>query len=69
MRLFAKIVFKEQKVKDLLDMTSEDHTLRAAKMMESALKFVSQSKERFGPSARASAKWNEPWPLRIRQTE
>lgn len=37
-----------EKLKELLNLTSEEHTLRQAKMVESALKFVNQGKERFG---------------------
>lgn len=37
-----------QKLRELLDLTSEEHTLRQAKMVESALKFVTEGKERFG---------------------
>lgn len=36
------------KLRELLDLTSEEHTLRQAKMVESALKFVTEGKERFG---------------------
>ncbi|OCG05254.1 hypothetical protein [Gilliamella sp. wkB112] len=37
-----------EKLKELLNLTSEQHTLRQADMVESALKFVNQGKERFG---------------------
>lgn len=37
-----------EKLKELLNLTSEEHTLRQADMVESALKFVNQGKERFG---------------------
>ena len=40
--------FEAQKLRELLDLTSEEHTLRQAGMVESALKFVNQGKERFG---------------------
>ncbi len=40
--------FEAQKLRELLDLTSEEHTLRQAKMVESALKFVNEGKERFG---------------------
>lgn len=40
--------FEIQKVRELLDLTSDEHTLRQASMVESALKFVNQGKERFG---------------------
>lgn len=40
--------FETEKLKELLNLTSEEHTLRQAKMVESALKFVNQGKERFG---------------------
>lgn len=40
--------FEAEKLKELLNLTSEEHTLRQAKMVESALKFVNQGKERFG---------------------
>lgn len=40
--------FEAQKLKELLDLTSEEHTLRQAGMVEAALKFVNQGKERFG---------------------
>lgn len=37
-----------EKLKELLNLTSDEHTLRQADMVESALKFVNQGKERFG---------------------
>ncbi|WP_392551874.1 hypothetical protein RHO13_09990 [Orbus wheelerorum] len=37
-----------EKLKELLNLTSEEHTLRQSEMVESALKFVNQGKERFG---------------------
>ncbi len=40
--------FETQKLRELLDLTTEEHTLRQAAMVESALKFVNQGKERFG---------------------
>lgn len=40
--------FEAQKLRELLDLTSEEHTLRQAEMVESALKFVTEGKERFG---------------------
>ena len=40
--------FEAQKLRELLDLTSEEHTLRQAGMVESALKFVNEGKERFG---------------------
>lgn len=40
--------FETEKLKELLNLTSEEHTARQAKMVESALKFVNQGKERFG---------------------
>lgn len=40
--------FETEKLKELLNLTSEEHTERQAKMVESALKFVNQGKERFG---------------------
>lgn len=40
--------FESQKLRELLDLTSEEHTLRQAGMVEAALKFVNQGKERFG---------------------
>lgn len=40
--------FETEKLKELLNLTSEEHTLRQSKMVESALKFVNQGKERFG---------------------
>lgn len=40
--------YETEKLKELLNLTSEEHTLRQAKMVESALKFVNQGKERFG---------------------
>lgn len=40
--------FEIQKLKELLDITSEDHTKRQADMVASALKFVNEGKERFG---------------------
>ena len=40
--------FEAQKLRELLDLTSDEHTLRQAGMVESALKFVNQGKERFG---------------------
>ncbi|OCG27908.1 hypothetical protein A9G11_12520 [Gilliamella sp. wkB108] len=41
-------LFDVEKLKELLNLTSEQHTLRQADMVESALKFVNQGKERFG---------------------
>lgn len=40
--------FEAQKLKELLDLTSEEHTLRQADMVQAALKFVNEGKERFG---------------------
>ena len=40
--------FETEKLKELLNLTSEEHTQRQAQMVESALKFVNQGKERFG---------------------
>ena len=40
--------FEAQKLRELLDLTSDEHTLRQAEMVESALKFVTEGKERFG---------------------
>ena len=40
--------FEAQKLRELLDLTSEEHTLRQAGMVESALAFVNEGKERFG---------------------
>ena len=40
--------FEAQKLRELLDLTSEEHTLRQAGMVESALTFVNTGKERFG---------------------
>lgn len=40
--------FETEKLKELLNLTSEEHTLRQSTMVESALKFVNQGKERFG---------------------
>lgn len=40
--------FETEKLKELLNLTSEEHTQRQARMVESALKFVNQGKERFG---------------------
>ncbi len=40
--------FEAQKLRELLDLTSEEHTLRQANMVASALKFVNEGKERFG---------------------
>lgn len=40
--------FETEKLKELLNLTSEEHTKRQADMVESALKFVNQGKERFG---------------------
>lgn len=40
--------FEAQKLRELLDLTSEEHTLRQAGMVEAALKFVNEGKERFG---------------------
>ncbi|XKM14226.1 hypothetical protein RCS94_03415 [Orbaceae bacterium ac157xtp] len=37
-----------EKLKELLNLTSDQHTLRQADMVKSALKFVNQGKERFG---------------------
>lgn len=37
-----------EKLKELLNLTSEEHTLRQSEMVGSALKFVNQGKERFG---------------------
>lgn len=37
-----------EKLKELLNLTSSEHTERQSKMVESALKFVNQGKERFG---------------------
>ncbi|GAA5110438.1 hypothetical protein GCM10023211_14910 [Orbus sasakiae] len=37
-----------EKLKELLNLTSEEHTQRQAEMVGSALKFVNQGKERFG---------------------
>ncbi|MCX8617991.1 hypothetical protein J3U42_06260 [Gilliamella sp. B2923] len=37
-----------EKLKELLNLTSDQHTLRQADMVQSALKFVNQGKERFG---------------------
>jgi len=40
--------FEAQKLRELLDLTSEQHTQRQADMVASALKFVTEGKERFG---------------------
>ena len=40
--------FESEKLRELLNLTSEEHTLRQAQMVESALKFVNNGKERFG---------------------
>ncbi|AWH88739.1 coiled-coil domain-containing protein [Limnobaculum parvum] len=40
--------FETEKLKELLNLTSDEHTQRQAKMVDSALKFVNQGKERFG---------------------
>ena len=40
--------FETEKLRELLNLTSEEHTLRQSQMVESALKFVSHGKERFG---------------------
>ncbi len=47
-KTIASESFEVEKLKELLNLTSEEHTLRQAKMVESALKFVNQGKERFG---------------------
>lgn len=47
-KLVSSESFEVEKLKELLNLTSEEHTLRQAKMVESALKFVNQGKERFG---------------------
>lgn len=40
--------FEMLKLRELLDLTSEEHSLRQAGMVQSALKFVTEGKERFG---------------------
>ena len=44
----SKQSFEVEKLKELLNLTSEEHTLRQSQMVGSALNFVNQGKERFG---------------------